>query len=144
MTRNLNYNRVMVILRGIPGCGKSTFGAFLFFIDCAAKDDPVRCSADQWMVDKTGNYQFDPKKLGYCHKMCQESAENACKMNIPLVIIENTNTKMDEMKPYLKIAETYGYMVFVLTVNNIHGCKDIHNVPDASKDAMRQRFQHFL
>jgi predicted kinase len=139
MTRNLNYNKVMVILRGIPGCGKSTFGEFLSSATLA-----WRCSADTYMVDKAGNYQFDPKKLGYCHEQCRSSAETGCANGNPLVVIENTNTKMDEMKPYLRIAETYGYMVFVLTVNNIHGSKDIHSVPDASKDAMKQRFQHFL
>ena len=143
MTRNLNMNKVMIILRGLPGSGKSTFAEYLR-IDLFGGQNAVTCSADDYMIDSAGNYQFDPKKLGYAHKACQDRAANAARCNIDLIIIANTNTKRDEMKDYEKIAEKYGYTVFVLTVNNMHGSKSVHNVPDESLQKMRDRFQHFL
>lgn len=142
MTRNLNMNKVMIILRGLPGSGKSTFAEWL--VDGNRYGGTTICCADEWMVNSGGIYQFDPKKLGFCHKKAQEQAEHCCGEGYHTVIIANTNTKRDEMKPYLDIAEKYGYTVFVLTVNNMHGSKSVHNVPDESLQKMRDRFQHFL
>jgi hypothetical protein len=35
----------------------------------------------------------------------------------------------------------YGYRVFSIVVENRHGGKDIHNVPQDALDAMEKRFQ---
>ncbi len=147
MTRNLNLNKTMIILRGLPGSGKSTFAKLLEIMNGVGMDGSRRvivCCADDYMVDKAGNYQFDPKKLGFAHQSCREKAEWCADNSVPTIVIANTNTKRDEFKDYEKIAEEHGYTVFVLTVNNMHGSKSVHNVPDESLQKMRDRFQHFL
>jgi len=48
----------LVIIRGLPGSGKSTFAKK--FVEKGFK----HYEADMWMVDKDGNYSFDPSVNG--------------------------------------------------------------------------------
>jgi hypothetical protein len=48
------------------------------------------------------------------------------------------------MKPYYDLAKEYGYMVFSIVVENRHGGKNVHNVPDEAIDKMRKRFEFSL
>ena len=45
------------------------------------------------------------------------------------------------MKPYYELAEKYGYAVFSLIVENRHGGKNVHNVPEETLEKMRNRFE---
>jgi hypothetical protein len=45
------------------------------------------------------------------------------------------------MEDYYKLAEQYGYKVVSLIVENRHGNKNIHNVPDETLEKMESRFQ---
>jgi hypothetical protein len=45
------------------------------------------------------------------------------------------------MEPYLKLAEKYDYKVVSLIVENRHGNKSVHNVPDETMEKMRNRFE---
>jgi hypothetical protein len=38
------------------------------------------------------------------------------------------------------MAETYGYMVFSIVVENRHNGVNVHNVPDETMIAMKERF----
>jgi hypothetical protein len=44
------------------------------------------------------------------------------------------------MKPYYKMAEEFGYTVFSIIVENRHGGENVHNVPEATLEAMEKRF----
>ena len=46
-----------------------------------------------------------------------------------------------EMEPYFKLAEKYGYMVFTMVVENRHGGKNLHGVPDDTLEKMKSRFE---
>jgi hypothetical protein len=45
------------------------------------------------------------------------------------------------MEPYYKLAETYGYRVFSLIVENRHGGENIHGAPADKIQAMKDRFE---
>lgn len=126
--------KVLFILRGVPGCGKSTVAEEL------AKGHQIGiicCADDYHMVN--GEYKWKAENQGYAHKACQNKCEFLMKANTPRIIIANTNTSNKEMKPYSDMAETYGYTVFYLVVENRHGGKDTHNVPEDSLKAMANR-----
>ena len=57
------------------------------------------------------------------------------------IAVSNTFTMEWEMEPYFELAKTYGYKVFSIVVENRHGGKDIHKVPQAALDAMEKRFE---
>jgi hypothetical protein len=45
------------------------------------------------------------------------------------------------MKEYFDLAEKYGYTVVSLIVENRHGGKNIHGVPDEKVEQMKKRFE---
>lgn len=127
----------LILLRGLPGSGKSTFAQFfktLYWFE-----------ADKYFEDEDGNYNFDASKLKEAHQWCKDKVE--FHMDAPngfppsLIVISNTFTQEWEMKAYYELAEKYSYRVHSVIVENRHGNKSVHNVPDASMGNMRNRFQ---
>lgn len=126
--------KYLILLRGLPGSGKSTVAEVL------SEDGkyPV-CTADDYFM-KDGKYCFDASKLRYVHTRCQEKAEIAMSMKADKIIIANTNTTENEFEPYIKMAEKYGYIVVSLIVENRHGGGNEHGVPEEKIQIMKERF----
>ena len=123
----------MIILRGLPGSGKSTVAEYIVQLNGA-----VICCADDYFM-KDGEYKWNPALLGSAHNWCKNLCEGAMK-NGENVIVANTNTTDSELKPYLDMSTKYGYRVFSMIVENRHGNSNIHNVPSDSLDKMKNRF----
>lgn len=133
--------KVLTLLRGLPGAGKSTFASFIW-------NDYAICEADKFFYDKEGNYNFDATKLKQAHEWCRERVETKMKDNqtsggayYPEIVVSNTFTQEWEMEPYYKLAEQYGYKVFSLIVENRHDGLNQHGVPDEKLKQMKDRFQ---
>jgi hypothetical protein len=45
------------------------------------------------------------------------------------------------MEPYVEMAKEWGYTVFTIVVENRHGGKNVHGVPDDKLEIMRNRFE---
>lgn len=119
------------ILRGVPGCGKSTVAKNL------AGDNGAICEADNYFIsDYDGVYRFDAKKLGLAHGWCKDITRNAMESQIPTIVLSNTNTNPKDFAPYEEMAKEFGYTVFHLIVENRHGGKDSHNVPEEALNRM--------
>jgi hypothetical protein len=58
-----------------------------------------------------------------------------------VIVVSNTFTQEWEMKPYFDLANTYGYQVFSLVVENRHGGSNQHGVPEDKVQIMRDRFE---
>jgi predicted kinase len=133
-------DKVLILLRGLPGSGKTSFANLMWA-------SQVICEADQFFYDKEGNYNFDATKLGHAHKACQEKVETFMKDNqnnhqfYPEIIVSNTSTTEKELQPYLDLALKYGYTVVSLIIENFHNGKSVHNVPDETIEKMRKRFE---
>jgi predicted kinase len=133
MTRNL------IILKGVSGSGKSTFANLIAYPCCI-------CCADDFFVDKQGNYNFDVTKLGYAHKACQNKFDDAIKDPIITnIVIANTNTKASEYKYYVEQAEKAGLTITYVVLENHHGNQNIHGVPtevlERQENAIRQNLK---
>jgi hypothetical protein len=59
----------------------------------------------------------------------------------PEIAVSNTFTQKWEMEDYFKLAEKYGYKVVSLIIENRHGGKNVHGVPDDKIEIMRNRFE---
>jgi len=81
-------------MRGLPGSGKS------FKAKKLAGDKGVVFSTDDFFMIG-GKYQFDAKLLGDNHEKNYKRAVEAMKEGKPLIIIDNTNVKLWEMKKYV-------------------------------------------
>jgi len=128
--------RSLIIVRGIPGCGKSTFAELIG--DCHV------CTADDYhMVD--GKYVWKAENAGAAHLKCQEKCRKLMEIGSRSggshkVVVANTNTTVKEMQPYYDLAKQYGYKVFSVIVENRHGGVNEHNVPEETLKKMRERF----
>lgn len=102
-------NKMLYVLRGCPGSGKSYKAKQL------AGESGVICSADDFFIEKgEGEYAFDPSLLGQAHQQCQDRTIEALKQEKSPIIIDNTNTKLWEMKklrPIIQLAQSMGYSV---------------------------------
>lgn len=87
-----------------------------------------------------GKYNFDASKLGNAHKWCRTSVEKEMVKGTPIIAVSNTFTQEWEMKEYREMANAHGYTVFSIIVENRHGGKNVHNVPDDVLDKMENRF----
>jgi predicted kinase len=133
--------KILYLVRGVPGSGKSTFAKHIW-------NEYSICEADQYFVDKTTKeYKFDYTKIKDAHAWCQEQVEVRMKDNqvneqyYPEIVVSNTFTQEWEMEHYFKLAKKYGYKVFSLIVENRHGGVNTHGVPDDKVQIMRDRFE---
>jgi predicted kinase len=136
----MQQNKILYIVRGVPGSGKSTFALNL------VGSDFLVCEADKYfMVD--GEYKFDGSKLKEAHESCRARVEmymHDSTMNDQFygeIAVSNTFTQEWEMQPYLDLAKKYGYMVFSIIVENRHDGKNSHGVPEDRLQAMKDRFE---
>ena len=133
-------NKVLTLVRGLPGSGKSTFANFIW-------NDYSICEADKFFYDKEGNYNFDATKLREAHSWCREQVEIRMKDNqanpqfYPEIVVSNTFTQKWEMDVYYKLAEQYGYKVFSIIVENRHDGINQHGVPADKLEQMKNRFE---
>lgn len=125
----------LILLRGLPGSGKSTFAKSL---------NAAHFEADMFFIDKEGNYNFDATHLKYAHEWCQDLVWMAMAKSYPLIVVSNTFTQEWEMDAYFKMAEEFGYQVVCLIVENRHGGVNEHGVPADKLEQMKNRFEIVL
>lgn len=128
--------KVLYLLRGLPGAGKSTL---------AKSIGAIYFEADMFFME--GNeYKFNPLKLKDAHAWCQNqvriSMNNANGGMTPTrIAVANTFTQEWEMESYYKMAEEFGFTVFSIIVENRHGGVNTHNVPEDKLELMKNRFE---
>lgn len=122
-------NKVLYLIRGVPGSGKSTYAKSLNILD--------HFEADMFF-ELSGKYRFDPNKIHKAHQWCQKQAEETMKAGRPLVV-SNTFVKKWEMTEYKKLAAKYGYKVIEKIMTGSY--KNVHDVPDEKVAQMKTRFE---
>jgi tRNA uridine 5-carbamoylmethylation protein Kti12 len=129
----------LILLRGIPGSGKTTLGHVI--LKWMSSDTTDVLSADDYFMDEKGNYNFDTTKIKEAHNDCQVRCANKMKNEISKIVVANTFTQEWEMKTYYEMAERYNYRVHSVIVENRHDGVNEHNVPDETIEKMRNRFE---
>ena len=123
--------KVLYIVRGIPGSGKSTFAKTL---------GGQHYEADMFFIDEEGNYKFDVTKIKDAHQWCQSFVKSDMILEYPKIVVSNTSTQEWEMEPYFNLAKEFGYTVFSVVVENRHGGTNQHGVPEDKLQMMKDRF----
>lgn len=120
----------LILLRGMPGCGKTTLARTLA--------PEANFAADDYFYNYKGEYVFNRGSLGAAHNQCFKNTEEAMYDEKPLICVHNTFTTMKEMRGYERLAARHGYRVHVVHVEGNFG--NTHNVPQENLDMMASRW----
>jgi predicted kinase len=126
------------ILRGIPGCGKSTY----------AKSIPQATivSTDEFFTDAQGRYERIDTKLNEAHTDCLKRYLAALTRGDDTVVVDNTNINPIDIAPYYALAGVYGYAPEVITLDcpaNTAGPRNLHGVPQEHVEQLAESLKRF-
>lgn len=133
-----SYKGDLILLRGIPGSGKTTLGEVILR---TPNNQLKPLSADDYFIDEHGNYNFDSTKLKEAHNDCQQRCSHLMQNDVMKIVISNTFTQEWEMQPYYQMAERYNYRIHSVIVENRHEGINEHNVPEEKLLQMKNRFE---
>ena len=130
----------LILARGVSGSGKSTLAKRIFELS----DEVYEISTDKWFLDDEGNYNFDPSKIAEYHQQtiecCNHLMGNIKVTKWKVIIVHNTFVEEWEMTPYFELAEKHGWKIHTIIVENRHGGKNTHEVPEEALDRQEQKF----
>jgi len=118
-------NPKLILVRGLPGSGKSTIAKTL--------TGYVHVEADMYHY-QDDKYCFKIENIKLSHEWCMAETENQLDAG-KRVVVSNTFTQMWEMEPYFNMGVETSVIV-------AHGSfKSIHNVPEEAIKRMADRFE---
>lgn len=137
---------VCVILRGLPGSGKS-FLADRIIEETVKNPEGHVLSADKFFINR-GQYKFKAEKLPEAHDVTQKLFAQRASQGASPLIVDNTNTSYWEMYYYLQVAVQYGYVIEIMEPQTpwkfAEGklvSKNQHSVPIESIKRMKERYE---
>ena len=129
--------KALILLRGLPGSGKTTLAKLL-----SENNTYSVFSVDDYFTDEiTGEYIFNFKNNHLAYKQCETLTKDAMQQAIPKILVHNTFTMDWELEPYFKLAAEFNYQLFVVTVENYHEHKNVHEVSDEQLQKMAEKYQ---
>jgi hypothetical protein len=127
--------RTFLLVRGVSGSGKTSFANYLLDVH-----DFFHYEADMYHYDYDGNYNWKKENLQISHSTCKSKVIEEMMLNKVDVLVSNTSTSKWEVEEYQTIAENLGYRFVSIIVENRHGSKSVHDVPDDVLEKQRKRF----
>ncbi len=124
----------VVILRGLPGSGKS----FLAHHCSEKQSNPAKvavCGADEYFMEGD-SYKFNPDLVPKAHAHCLGQFLNALATGTKeLVVIDNTNTQVWEYQVYCYLCEILGLKCHILeipcftaTLAEMYSSRNVHSI----------------
>lgn len=135
--------REVAIMSGVSGSGKSTFASEHFLGEFEGRNGTltlcergVLVSADNFFLTPEEEYRFDATKLTEAHADCFRRFIIALQEKHELVVVDNTNTTIHEINPYVLGAEAFGYKSSIITLMcetdddlQVAAARNVHSVP---------------
>lgn len=120
----------LILVRGLPGSGKSTFAKSLGI---------AHYEADMFFM-QNGVYNFNPLRIKDAHNWCKQQVFHELFCNNS-VVVSNTFSQIWEMKEYLYMAKELKAEIEVIKMTGNY--KNIHGVPAETIEKMRNRWEDF-
>ncbi|XP_055855231.1 NEDD4-binding protein 2 [Episyrphus balteatus] len=141
--------KVLVLMRGPPGSGKSYLAKSIVKKMLPGKDwKDFVLGADDYFFDVRGRYRYNVDRLEDAHQYCQTRAREKMSLGYSPIFIDNTNHALWEMMSYVKVGVENGYIIEIVEPltpwRNSAGklaAKNIHNVPKQKIQRMLDRYE---
>lgn len=127
--------KTIYLLRGASGSGKSTFADSIKNLN----PDTLICCADDYFVNKLGDYVFDVSELSEAHTFCKNNFHLGIIEDKNTIVVSNTNTREWEWSFYEDLGRKHGYQIFHIILENRHGGENIHGVPQEVLETQKER-----
>ena len=124
-------NRI-ILIRGVPGTGKSTLARAI---------SSNVYETDDFFLDINGEYHFDPTKLASYHKLNQNRVKQGMNAGHETIVVSNTFSQIWEMQPYIDMAQANNYELTVIALVGLH--PNIHDVPKTVVEKMIDRWESY-
>jgi uridine kinase len=131
------YQNALILLRGLPGSGKTTLAKLL----SENNTYPVFSVDDYFTDEVTGEYIFSFQNNHLAYKQCEALTKDAMQQNISKVFLHNTFTMDWELEPYFILADQFNYSIYVVTVENYHGHQNVHEVSEEQLQKMADKYK---
>lgn len=136
-------NKVLTILRGLPGAGKSTRAREL------RDKGALTISNDDYFTDAaSGQYIFDRAHLNDAIKSCRFNVLLAMRKGVPHIVVDNCFIYKNPIEWYRDAAFRHGYRVEVEMIGDTtpeavaaYHARNIHGVPRTVIEKMAKEFQ---
>lgn len=141
--------RTLLLFRGAPGCGKSTFIEQHGLKPYTLSADDIRLQVSSPLMTRHGNMTFNPDNDQFVWRMLMQMLEKRME-NGEFTVVDATNSKTSEMNKYKTLATTYKYRIYCIDMTDlpIDVCKDrnlqrepLKRVPEEAIDKMYARFE---
>jgi len=120
----------LILIRGLPGSGKTTLAMSL-------NDRFRHFEADMFFENEDG-YNFVPRNIGKAHEWCQRMTKSSLAYGFD-VVVANTFTTKKELQPYLDLAAQVGIIPTIVTCTGKF--ESIHDVPVHTIIKMEERWE---
>lgn len=106
-------NAELVLIRGLPGSGKTTMARVLAQVGYA------HFEADMFFITE-GVYRYDGSRIRDAHAWCQHKTREALALGWR-VVVSNTFTRLQEMEPYRSMTTNIRIIEAKGRWQNLHG-----------------------
>lgn len=124
---------MLIIIRGLPGGGKTTL-AKLF-----EREGYAHVENDQYRA-KSGTYVYDREERDTINKWCRQTVKNYLRHGRD-VVVSNTFVELNTIEPYIELAKRYGHDFTVIEAKGRFG--SVMGAPDESIRARAERWEHY-
>lgn len=114
---------MIVIMRGIPGAGKTTWAKKNY-------PDSLTVSADDFFTED-GKYVYDAHRAAEAHGWALRCFIDLARLNrLQTIVVDNTNIFATDVAPYVAVGRAYGHEHRIVTLicdpkaaqeRNVHG-----------------------
>jgi len=132
-----NLLSCLVLIRGLPGAGKTTLANLL------SEDGlyPVFSVDDYFTNSNNGDYKFEFSENHLAYSSCLQKVEQSMIENTKKIFVHNTLTLDWEIEQYFKLSSKHQYTIFVVTCENYHSKKNLHSISDDQLVKMANKYK---
>lgn len=136
----------LFILQGLPGSGKSFWVRSALLLHPTAEVVSTDAFPGLYEPAPGGGVAIRPHLMGPAHGWAFRHAVAAAQARRPL-IIDNTNTTVAEVAPYVLLAQAYGLSPILVRITadpEVCAARNVHGVPREAMDRLAAHLKQFV